>query len=76
MFLSGKSFCLVVFLLNFCCVGCSRNTWVICVMLDLVFVVFIDDVVVVIHTFCCCCVYIVKGDILMPRKLVVVCSGG
>ena len=58
------------------CVECGRNSWVICVMLDLVFVVFIDDVVVVLHTFCCCCVYIVKGDILMPRKLVVVCSGG
>ena len=45
-------------------------------MLDLVFVVFIDDVVVVLHTFCCCCVYIAKGDLLMPRKMVVVCSGG
>ena len=45
-------------------------------MFDFVLVVFLDDVVVVHHNSCCCCVHLDKGDILMPRKLVVVCRGG
>ena len=44
-----------------------------CVLVDFVLVVFLDDVVVVLHNFCGCCVYFSKGDILMPRKIMVVC---
>ena len=58
------------------CEGCAENSRVIFVMFDLVLVVFLDDVVDVHHNSCCCCVYFIKGDILMPIKLMVVCSGG
>ena len=49
-----------------------------CVFVDFVLVVFLDDVVVVLHNFYCCCVYFIKGDgdILMPIKLMVVCGSG
>ena len=53
------------------CEGCVENSRVIFVMFDLVLVVFLDDVVDVLHNSCCCCVYLVKGDILMPSKWVV-----
>ena len=43
---------------------------------DFVLVVFLDDVVVALHDICCCCVCIDKGDILMPREMVVVCCSG
>ena len=43
-------------------------------MFDFVLVVFLDDVVVVLHHLCCCCVYLNKGDILVLRKMMVVCS--
>ena len=52
-------------------ISCVR--WV---LVDFVLVVFLDDVVVVHHNFCCCCVYFIKGDILMPIKLMVVCGSG
>ena len=50
----------------------AENSCVKCVMFDFVLVVFLDDVVVALHNICCGCVYIVKGDILVLRKIVVV----
>ena len=41
-----------------------------------VLVVFLDDVVVALHNICCGSVYIFKGDILVLRKIVVVCYSG
>ena len=55
------------------CVGCAENSRVMFVLLDFVLVVFLDDDVDVHHNSCCCCVYFIKGDILMPRKIMVVC---
>ena len=56
--------------------GLAENSRVVCVMFDLVLVVFLDDVVVAHHHPCCCCVYLGKGDLLMPRKIMVVCCVG
>ena len=58
------------------CVRLAEISRVRCVLFDLVLVVCLDDVVVVCHNLCCCCVHDVKGDILMPREIRVVCSGG
>ena len=41
--------------------------------LDLVYVVFLDDVVLVVSHVCCCCAYTCNGDILVLIEMMVVC---
>ena len=43
-------------------------------VVDLVFVDYLDHVVVVCDDVCCCCVHAFNGDILVFRKLLIVCG--